>query len=316
MPLASIRRSLVLLSNLLALSACSPATPIAEPTPPGPLSGAPATPTPPVANEQLVQDAPAVRTTTLPLTPAPAVVAKRVIVVDYETGRVLHEKNADERCAVASTQKLLTALCITAAGNLDRQVTIAKTDTYVEPTKLYVKPGQRYTRRELLKALVVKSGNDIARVLARDNAGSQVKFREVMNARARAYGMRNSYFMNAHGLTENGQYSTARDMAIVGRKAMQDPVIRSMMRIPAYTFRYSDGTTRKLKNTNRILTRVPYCNGMKTGTTRASGRCLMVSGTHNGRTVIAVVLGSTSKAIWDDSEKILRWALERPAATR
>lgn len=323
MTCAATRRFFLTLGLLFLPLSCTPA---AEPPPlpsPPTSAGAPVAPVTPLGETpaptpdgQLVQAAPPVRVGTRPLTAAPTVVAKRVIVVDYASGRVLYEKSADEKCAVASTQKLLTALCVTAAGNLDKPVVVAKTDTYVEPTKLYVKPGETYTRRELLKALVVKSGNDIARVLARDNAGSQVKFSAVMNARARSYGMRNSNFLNAHGLTENGQFSTARDVSILARKAFADPVIRSMMRIKEYTFRYSDGRTKPLRNTNRVLHSVPFCNGMKTGTTRASGRCLVASGTLNGRTAICVVLGSTSKAIWKDSEALLRWALERPAAAQ
>ena len=82
------------------------------------------------------------------------------------------------------------------------------------------------------------------------------------------------------------------------------------MRTNSYTFTYNDGRTKTLKNTNKLLNRLPYCTGMKTGTTNASGRCLVSSGTYNGRTVIAVALGSTSAEIWNDSEKLLRFGLE------
>ncbi len=264
--------------------------------------------------ESVVNPKAPVITGTIPRAAAPKITAKRAIVIDYASGRVLFEKNADQKCAVASTQKLLTALCVLDKGNLKKWVKIAKTDTYVEPTKIYVKPGQTYRRSALLKALIVKSGNDVARVLARDNAGSQVKFSTVMNAKARSLGMKNSKFLNAHGLTEKGQYSTARDMAKLGRAAYKSRFIRDAMKTKQYTFHFSDGKKKLLKNTNRVLRKLAYCNGMKTGTTRASGRCLMASGELNGRTVIAVVLGSTSKQIWNDSEALLRWALERPAA--
>ena len=81
-----------------------------------------------------------------------------------------------------------------------------------------------------------------------------------------------------------------------------------------YTFRYANGRSKRLDNTNKILKKVDYCNGMKTGTTRASGRCLVSSGTLNGRTAIVVILGATSRNVWSDSEKLLRWALERSQA--
>lgn len=255
-----------------------------------------------------------VRTTTIPRSQAPVVAAKRSIVVDYDSGRVLYQKNAHDRCAVASTQKLLTALCVLDAGSTSNIVTVEKTDTYVEPTKVYIRPGEKYTRYDLLKSLLVKSGNDVARALARDVAGSQVQFSTVMNRKARRIGMKNSNFINPHGLTETGQYSTAYDMAILARAAYQNKTIRSFTNVEGYYFQHPGGPKKYLKNTNRLLKKFPWVNGMKTGTTNASGRCLISSGSYNGRNVIVVVLGSTSASVWDDSEKLLRWALVRPAA--
>ena len=255
-----------------------------------------------------------VKVSTLPLTPAPSISATRAIVMDYKSGRVLFEKNARTRCAVASTQKLMTALCVLDHGNIFEKFTIKKSDTWVVPTKLYIKPGETYTRRHLLGALLVRSGNDVARALARSVAGSETSFSTVMNKKARKLGMQNSNFVNPHGLTAPEQYSTAYDMALCGRAAFSSEILRRIMKTKAYTFNYSDGRKKLLTNTNRVLKSVPYCNGMKTGTTRASGRCLVSSGTLNGRTAIVVVLGATSATIWKDSEKLLRWSLERPAA--
>jgi serine-type D-Ala-D-Ala carboxypeptidase (penicillin-binding protein 5/6) len=96
-----------------------------------------------------------------------------------------------------------------------------------EPTKLGLKTGEVYTRRELVKALMVKSGNDVGRALARDVAGSQEAFADMMNRKSASLGMRNSNFKNPHGLTEPGQYSTARDMAIAARAAYRSPLLRS-----------------------------------------------------------------------------------------
>jgi len=255
------------------------------------------------------QQAP-VRTTTIPRAQAPTVAAKRVIVVDYDSGRVLHEKNAPQRCAVA----LLTALCVFDAGSARNTVTVQKTDTNVEPSKLYIKPGEVYTRYDLVKALLVKSGNDVARALARDVAGSQVNFSAVMNRKARRLGMKNSNFINPHGLTVSGQYSTAYDVAILARAAYQNSTIRSFTNLQGYYFQHPNGPRKYIKNTNRLLKTLPWVNGLKTGTTRASGRCLVSSGSYNGRNVIVVVLGATSATVWNDSEKLLRWALVRPAA--
>jgi D-alanyl-D-alanine carboxypeptidase (penicillin-binding protein 5/6) len=258
--------------------------------------------------------APPVQVGTIPRKAAPAIGAPRAIVVDYASGRVIYEKNARQRCAVASTQKLMTALCVMDHGNTNHRFTIAKSDTWVVPTKLGIQPGQVYSRRTLLGALLVKSGNDVARALARSVAGSETGFSKVMNSKARKLGMRDSNFLNPHGLTAEGQYSTARDMAICARAAFSSATLRGIMNTREYTFRFSNGKTKKLENTNKVLKQLSYCNGMKTGTTKASGRCLVSSGTLNGRTAIVVVLGATSKTIWDDSEKLLRWSLERPPA--
>ncbi len=254
-----------------------------------------------------------VRVGAIPQTPPPAVVAQSVLVIDVESGRVLYAKNADEPRPVASTQKLITALCVVDAGNIDKPITITASDVDCEPTRLNVKPGDVYTRRELLKVLLVKSANDIARALARDVGGSQEGFAVLMNRKAASLGMRNSHFINPNGLPQVGQYSTARDMAIAARASYASPLIRSMTATKSMTFRFNDGRTRFLENTNRLLKTMPYCNGLKTGTTNAAGRCLISSGSLNGRSAIVVVLKSTTPNIWRDSEKLLAWALERPA---
>ncbi|MCH2064529.1 MAG: D-alanyl-D-alanine carboxypeptidase [Roseibacillus sp.] len=246
----------------------------------------------------------------------PAVVAKRVIVVDVTSGRVLAAKNADERCAVASTQKLMTALLVTEAGSLNDRVVIQSSDTTVEPTKLYLQTGHTYTRGQLLKAILVRSANDASVALARDVAGSVTGFAQQMNLRARSLGMSNSNFLNPHGLTRKGQFSTARDIAKLARHVYQHASLRGLTNIREYNFVHNNGKVSKLTNTNKLLKRLPYANGMKTGTTRASGRCLVASGSLHGRTVITVVLGSTSRSIWKDSEDLLRWALESPQLIR
>ena len=241
----------------------------------------------------------------------PATRAAAVMVIDARTGEVLYEKNADERRAPASTQKLLTALVIAEAGYLDRPVTIMPSDTFAEPTKLNLKPGENYRRIDLLRALLVKSPNDVARALARDHAGSVEAFAEAMNNRARAAGAYNSFFMNPNGLPAPGQFSSARDLALIARAAYANPTIRSIVSLPSMVFRYADGRTRELENTNKVLKRLPYCNGMKTGYTHAAGSCLISSASRPGRDVIVVVLGHTKPRIWHDSAAFLTWALGR-----
>lgn len=235
--------------------------------------------------------------------------AAAVLVTDVRSGQVLYEKNADARRAAASTQKLLTALIVAETGYLDQSVMVRPTDTQAEPVKLNIKAGEVYQRIDLLRALLVKSPNDVARCLARDNAGSIEAFAARMNAKARALGATHSNFVNPNGLPIPDQYSTARDLAIIARAAYSNPTIRSIVCLPQVVFRYANGRTRELENTNKVLKRLSYCNGMKTGYTEAAGHCLIASGTIPGRDVIVVVLGDSKAGVWRDASALLSWGL-------
>lgn len=239
----------------------------------------------------------------------PATRAKSVIMVDAKSGQVIYEKNADELRPAASTQKLLTALIVAEHGFLDRPVTVEPVDTLAEPVKLNIRPGDTYQRIDLLRALLVKSPNDVARCLARDNAGSIEVFAEFMNQRARELGAIHSHFVNPNGLPVPGQYSTARDLSLIARAAYANPTIRSIICLPQLVFRYANGRTRELENTNKLLRRLPYCNGMKTGYTEAAGKCLIASGTRPGRDIIVVVLGDSQSGVWRDAGALLAWGL-------
>ena len=239
----------------------------------------------------------------------PKTSAASVIVEDANTGKILYEKNADQIRPAASTQKLLTALIVAESGFLDRPVTVQPTDTMAEPVKLNIKAGDTYQRIDLLRALLVKSPNDVARCLARDNAGSVEAFAEAMNRRAQGLGAVHSHFVNPNGLPVPGQYSSARDLALIARAAYANSTIRSIVCLPQLVFRYANGRTRELENTNKLLRRLPYCNGMKTGYTDAAGKCLIASGSRAGREVIVVVLGDSSSRVWRDASALLSWGL-------
>jgi D-alanyl-D-alanine carboxypeptidase (penicillin-binding protein 5/6) len=227
---------------------------------------------------------------------------------------VLYEKNADAIRAPASTTKLLTGLIVAETGNLDRPVVVAQTDTLAEPVKLNIKPGDTYTRIDLLRALLVKSPNDVARCLARDNAGSIEAFSEKMNQRAAAVGARSSHWVNPNGLPDARQYSTARDLSTIARVAYANPLIRSIVCLPQLNFRYANGRIRELESTNKLLKRLPYCNGMKTGYTEAAGKCLIASGSSGAKNIIVVVLGDSHSGVWRDAGNLLAWALFNPSA--
>lgn len=242
---------------------------------------------------------------------APSIFASSAIMIDARTGRVLYYKNPDNRRAVASTQKLLTGLLVVERGGLDQRLTVASPDTWVVPTKLGIRPGEQYSRRQLLTAFMVNSSNDAAAALARDHSGSSEAFARAMNRRARELGAMNSNFRNPHGLTEEGQYSTARDIARIAYRAYREPELRQTMLMPSYAFRHAGGRTANLRATNRLLERSNIFNGMKTGYTNASGRCLVTSARWPGGEVIVVQLGSQTRYIFDDAEKLVRWQMNR-----
>lgn len=243
-----------------------------------------------------------------PTTPAPRPDCAAVCVIDPRTGNILYSHNADSRRQVASTQKIITALCVCDAGNLNKKVTIERSDRSVPPIRMNLQPGTQYRKGDLLQAMLTGSFNDLAVALARDTAGSVENFAKLMNARARRMRMYDSHFVNPSGLPAP-QYSTAHDMALAACYAYNNPIIRNCINIPEYSFVKADGSVRQVRSTNRLLKQYPWVHGMKTGYTNAAGKCLISCGTKDGRAVIVVILGSTSRKVWGESLKYLRWAL-------
>jgi serine-type D-Ala-D-Ala carboxypeptidase (penicillin-binding protein 5/6) len=241
--------------------------------------------------------------------PAPSIFGQYAAVLDGATMQFYHKKDAEARVPVASTQKLVTAIVICQDGDLDGLVEVPSEVLRIEPTLVGVKPGERYSRRQMLTALLVKSGNDIAATLAIDNAGSVEAFARKMNACARSIGMTNSHFINPHGLPAEGQYSTARDIAVAAFEAYQIPDIRAMVEAKTYDFVFNDGTVKTLLNTNRLLDDFEGCNGMKTGFTFAAGNCLVSSVSIDGKDRISVVLKSARAHVSQDSAALLNWSL-------
>jgi len=241
--------------------------------------------------------------------------ATSVIVLDARTGQVLYQKNPDEHRPAASTQKLLTALIVAEAGNLAQPVTVDVSDTWAEPVKLNIQPGETYRRGDLLQVMLIHSVNDVARCLARDNAGSIEAFADKMNRKAAQLGMTESHFVNPNGLPIPGQYSTARDMSKVAFADYHNSLIRSIVCQKEVYFQYADGRVRKFDNTNRVLLSYPLCNGMKTGYTDAAGHCLISSASNGSRDVISVVLGDNGY-VWKDSYALLEWGLSGGSSSR
>ena len=232
------------------------------------------------------------------------------IVLDALTGKVLYEKNADAPQYPASTTKIMTVLLVIEEGNLDQEVVCDIEDSKVGESSLELKPGQRYTRRQMLYGLMLKSANDVAHALGRDNAGSIEAFAEKMTRRAKELGAQNTHFANPNGLHDPSHYTTPHDLALIARAAMQQPFFRQVVGTREYNWTV-EGAVNPLHNHNRLLERYPGCTGVKTGYTIPSQQVLVSAAMRGNREAIAVVMHDDKPGIWNDSMLLLSYGLDR-----
>ena len=220
------------------------------------------------------------------------------LVMDARTGEVLHSRNADTQLHPASLTKMMTLYVVfheveSGRMSLDQIVTISRNAANEPPSKLGLRAGQKIALRDLIRAAAVKSANDAATALGEAVSGSEKAFAEYMTATARAMGMNNTTFKNAHGLTASGHKSTARDMATLGRRLFYD--------FPDYYNLFSrvatDTSMKAVYNTNRrFLAAYRGADGIKTGYTNAAGFNLVASARRGEERIIAAMFGGTSTA--------------------
>lgn len=232
---------------------------------------------------------------------SPEISAKAAILMEAETGRVLYEKNADDRMLIASTTKIMTALVVLERCDLDREVVIESAWTGIEGSSMYLKAGQRMTVRDLLYGLMLASGNDAAVALACIAAGSVEDFAALMNEKAQSLGCENTHFMNPNGLDGEEHYASARDLAVITREAITN---RAFCEIVSTASRTVGELT--YTNHNRLLRECEGVFGVKTGYTEAAGRTLVTSCERDGLTLICVTLSDPDD--WDDHKNLYDWA--------
>ena len=236
------------------------------------------------------------------------------IVIDGLTGKTLYERNADAPQFPASTTKIMTALLVIEEGSLDHEVECTLEDSKVGESSLELKPGQHFTRRQMLYGLMLKSANDVAHALGRDNAGSIEAFAEKMTRRAKELGAINTHFMNPNGLHNADHYTTPRDLALIARAAMQQPFFRQVVSTRSYDWSV-EGAVNPLRNHNRLLERFPGCTGVKTGYTIPAQQVLVSSAMRGNNEVISVVMHTDKPGIWNDSMLLLSYGLDRLSQT-
>jgi D-alanyl-D-alanine carboxypeptidase (penicillin-binding protein 5/6) len=242
-------------------------------------------------------------------TPAPACRCRAAVLMDAATGQVLYQWHAYRQMDPASITKIMTAYLVIRHGDLGREVIVGRRAAATPGSRMHLREGQRYTVLDLLRGLLLRSGNDAAVQLAEADAGSVPRFVAEMNRTARALGAYNTHFANPNGLTAPGHYSSAYDLALIARAALRLPLFQHLVSTREdWVEERTRGTRRDLYNTNRLLETFPAADGIKTGTTDAAGRCLAASATEHGVQLIAVVLYSRDR--WDDAARLLAWGFQ------
>ena len=235
---------------------------------------------------------------------AEAVSAKRAYVLDAVSGRVLFERNSDERSLIASTTKIMTALVVCEQCNVLDRMRIPKEAVGIEGSSMYLQEGEVLTLQELLYGLMLSSGNDAAVALAIYCGGTVEGFAELMNDKARNLGLTGTHFENPNGLDSPGHYSTARDLGKLAAYAMKNPIFRKT--VSAKSVRAGN---RYLTNHNKLLWRLEGADGVKTGYTKAAGRVLVSSAERQGRRLIGVTIDAPDD--WNDHCALLNEGFSR-----
>ncbi len=234
----------------------------------------------------------------------PGVSARGAVLLEAESGTVIFGQNEDIHLSMASTTKIMTALVALEQMAIDEVITVTKASVGVEGSSIYLTVGETLTLEDLLYALLLESANDAAETIAVAVAGDVPSFAALMNEKASALGLSGTHFMNPHGLDAEGHYTTARELALLTRAALENDDFRRICATKRHVIplRGSEGA-RVLINHNKLLSSYDGCIGVKTGFTKKTGRCLVSSAERDGVRLIAVTLGAPDD--WRDHTTML-----------
>lgn len=244
---------------------------------------------------------------------APSIAAKGYLLIDFNSGKVLSENNSDESLNPASLTKMMTSYIIgqeLKSGNLNLtdKVTISKnawSKNFPESSKMFIEVGKEVSVEDLNRGIIIQSGNDACVAMAEHIAGSEPAFADLMNSWALQLGMNNTHFVNSHGLTADGHYTTAKDMATLAKAIITD-VPNEYKIYSEKSFKYN-GIMQYNRN-GLLWDKSLNVDGMKTGHTIAAGYSLVSSATKDGMRLISVVMGTRSdEARKVESKKLLNW---------
>jgi D-alanyl-D-alanine carboxypeptidase (penicillin-binding protein 5/6) len=238
----------------------------------------------------------------------PVIEAKSAIIVDFDSGTIIYERNQKEKLQIASITKLMTAIVALEEGNLDDVVTISQKSALTEGSKIWLLQGEQVTLRNLLQAILIHSGNDAAVAIAEHIADDVPSFIDKMNEKAKRLALYSTHFENPIGFDAKSNYSTVSDLALLARYAFRNPFIREAVRNQSRTIASTDGgITHDLESTNKLLDSFLNVLGLKTGHTDRAGLCF-VSVIKNGRgnKIITVVLDSPQR--FNETKMLASWA--------
>ncbi len=229
--------------------------------------------------------------------------AKSAVLIEANGAQILYQRNADLRLPMASTTKIMTALTALEYCSPEQKLTVPAQAVGTEGTSASLCEGEVYTLEELLLCLLLQSANDAAVAIAVNIGGSVEGFATLMNHRAEVLGLCDTNFKNPHGLPHEEHYTSARELALIAFHALKNEVIREIVATKTATVISDGGKTTYLYNHNKLLSNYDGANGVKTGYTKASGRCLVSSATRGSLTLIAVTLGSHND--WNEHKAML-----------
>jgi len=239
---------------------------------------------------------------------AVSVSASGAVLIEAESGDVIYEKDAHTRRGPASTTKIMTSLVAVEHLPLDKVVEVNENAVGVEGSSAYLYAGERVTVETLLYALLLSSANDAAAAIAYEVAGGIDEFAALMNEKAAALGLFDTHFENPHGLDAEGHYTTAYDLAMIARAALENETVRKIVSTKTYSAKMDGGdATRVFRNHNRLLFSYDDIIGVKTGFTKKCGRTLVSAAERDGVTVIAVTLDDGDD--WRDHRAMLDYGL-------
>lgn len=244
------------------------------------------------------------------LSKIPDINAKHAIVLDRASNSVLFGKNENEKCKMASTTKIMTAIVVIEKSNLNEIVTISKKAASVGGSRLGLSTNDKISIENLLYGLLLRSGNDAAVALAEYVGGSVENFANMMNDKASTLGLESTHFVTPHGLDNENHYTTAYELALITNYALKNDVFSKIVKTKNYTITINDDL-KQLQNTNELLDALTGVYGVKTGFTNGANRCLVTSCKRNDLDIICVVLGcDTKKDRTLDSIKLINYIFD------